>query len=320
VTSGPPPIRTVLGPRTLPAGGIVDAHAHLWISRVPGGAADAPVLDDEAAIRAELGAFARAGGSAVIDCQPGGCGRDVSVLARLARDTGVAVVAATGFHLRRYYPDGASPWDRSADELTDHFLTELRVGANGGRGPGGIRAGIVKAAHPGTLGADVRRMFTAAAAAAAAAGVVLVIHTERGAGVEALAEFLLGLDLSSEDVMLCHVDKRPDLALHRELAQAGFLLEYDTFLRPKYEPERNVWPLVDAMLAEGHGASVACALDLADRALWRFGGDPVGMDGLPTVVAGGLRARGASDEQVAQLTGGNVVARLQDATRRRVAA
>jgi phosphotriesterase-related protein len=320
VSTGAPPITTVLGPRELRGDGIVDAHGHLWISRVVGGAPDAPILDDETAIRGELAAFGQAGGSAVIDCQPGGCGRDVAALARLAAATGVAIVAATGFHLPQYYPAGASPWDRDGEALVEHFLAELRVGAGGGQGATAIQAGVVKAAHPGTLGQAERRMLAAAATAAAAAGVVLLIHTERGAGVEELAEFLLGLDLSSEDVMLCHVDKRPDRGLHRDLAQAGFLLEYDTFLRPKYDPQNNVWPLLDGMLADGLEGSVACALDLADHRLWRFGGDPVGMAGLPTVVAGGLRDRGAGDDVIARLTGGNVTARLHAAAGRRVAA
>jgi phosphotriesterase-related protein len=320
VTTGAPPITTVLGPRPLRGDGIVDAHGHLWISRVVGGAPDAPVLDDEPAIRGELAAFGQAGGTAVIDCQPGGCGRDVAALARLATGTGVAIIAATGFHLPGYYPAGHSPWDREPEALADHFLTELRVGADGRRGEGAIRAGVVKAAHPGRLGDAERGMLAAAATAAAAAGTVLLIHTERGAGVEELADFLLGLDLSSEDVMLCHVDKRPDRGLHRELAQAGFLLEYDTFLRPKYDPHNNVWPLLDAMIAGGLEGSVACALDLADRSLWRFGGDPVGMAGLPTVVTGGLRERGAGDELIARLTGGNVTARLHAAAGRSVAA
>jgi phosphotriesterase-related protein len=150
---------------------------------------------------------------------------------------------------------------------------------------------------------------------------MLVVHTERGAGVEELADFLLGLDMSSQDVMLCHLDKRPDLGLHRELARAGFLLEYDTFLRPQYHPQDNVWPLLDAMLADGLEESVACALDLADHRGWRFGGDPVGMAGLPDVVAGGLRKRGADDDQVARLVGANVTERLHAAAaRRRVAA
>jgi 5-phospho-D-xylono-1,4-lactonase len=315
------PITTVLGPRALEGEGLVDAHGHVWVGPVRGGPSDAPRLDDQPAIRAELEAFAAAGGQAVIDCQPPGAGRDASRLTQLARATGVALVACTGFHLPRYYAADRSPWCSDPGALEAQFIDELRKGMKDSEGPRlSPRAGAIKAAHPGGLGADVRRMFEAAVAAAISSGVMLVIHTERGAGVERLAEFLLDLGMSSQDVMLCHVDKRPDISLHRELAQAGFLLEYDTFLRPKYAPAERVWPLVEAMLVHGHEDAIACGLDLADRGLWRFGGDPHGMCGLADVVVPGLRERGASDRQVQYMTGGNVRARLRSSGTRSAAA
>ena len=217
-------IETVRGPRELGSEGLIDAHGHVWNSPPPGGPADAPRLDREDAIADELAAFAAAGGTAVVDCQPPGAGRDARRLVWLADATGVAIIAATGFHLRRYYPDGESVWTQDAEAARARFLGELTEGMveDGKRLP--ARAGVVKVAHPGRMEPGTERLLAAAAAAAAQAGVLLVVHTERGAGVEALAEFLVGTELSSHDVMLCHIDKRPDLGLHRQLAGAGFLL------------------------------------------------------------------------------------------------
>ena len=304
-------VETVLGRRELPVGGLIDAHGHLWIAPPPGVPEDAPVLDREDAITEELGAFAAAGGAAVVDCQPPGAGRDVRVLARLAALTGLAVVAATGFHLRRWHGrGGGGAWSLGADAARAAFVAELRDGLVEDGTVLPARAGVVKAAHPGHSEPASDRLLAAAAGAAAEAGALLVVHTERGAAVEALAELLVGCGASPRRIMLCHVDKRPDLGLHRELAEAGFLLEYDTFLRPRYAPEANVWPLVDAMLAHGHDDAIACGLDLADASMWRFGGHPAGMAGLGSVVADGLRRRGATPSQVARLTGGTVHERL----------
>jgi phosphotriesterase-related protein len=109
---------------------------------------------------------------------------------------------------------------------------------------------------------------------------------------------------------LCHMDKRPDVGLHQELAQAGALLEYDTFFRPKYEPERNVWPLVERMVADGYAASIAFGTDLADIASWR---EP-GPAGLPRILAPRLAALGYAPDVVAALTGKNILARLAGAS------
>lgn len=308
------PVETVLGPRDLAGGGVVDAHAHAWIDRVPGGASDGPVLDDEPAVRAELTEFAAAGGRALMDCQPPGVGRDVRRLVALAAATGVDVVACTGFHLRRYYPDGPSTWTLGTDAAAERFLTELSQGvAEWPDADRPVRAGAVKVAHPGHPDHATSALLDAAVAAARVAGVMLVVHTERGAAVEGLADELLRLDVSSQDVMLCHVDKRADLGVHRALAEAGFLLEYDTFVRDRYAPADNVWPLLVAMVDAGHAESVSCGSDLADHSLWRFGGDGTGPAGFVEAVRTGLAGRGVDARTTAQLLGGNVVDRLRRA-------
>ncbi|RIK12691.1 MAG: hypothetical protein DCC51_16715, partial [Anaerolineae bacterium] len=105
---------TVLGPVDKGALGVVDAHSHLYIAPVAGGPSDAPVLVGETGVGRELATFRAAGGGAVVDCQPGGCGRDGRVLRRLSERTGVHVIAATGFHRRRYYPPDAPLFGLSA--------------------------------------------------------------------------------------------------------------------------------------------------------------------------------------------------------------
>nr|MDQ2829091.1 phosphotriesterase [Chloroflexota bacterium] len=90
-------LTTVTGPLAADAVGVAEAHGHVWIDAPVAGA---PALTDEQAAAAELALFNAAGGTLVVDCQPGGCGRDGRVLARLSAQSGVAVVAASGFHLR----------------------------------------------------------------------------------------------------------------------------------------------------------------------------------------------------------------------------
>lgn len=304
---------TVLGPRAERPAGIVDAHAHLWINPPAGvQAGDAPTLNDEAAIAEELAAFRAAGGTGAVDCQPPGTGRDPERLAALARATGLEVVAATGFHLERYYAPDSWTWTAAADALADRFTMELTLGMES---PDGRRtphlAGVIKAAHPGSL-SDPRylRLFSAACEASRRTGAAILVHTEQGRGVEELADFFLREGLDPSRVVLCHVDKRPDPVLHRELATAGFLLEFDTFLRPKYEPEVRVWPLLEALLQEGLDGAVACALDLADAAQWRFRSGGPGMLGLVEIVRPRLERLGLAQAQIAALLGGNISARI----------
>lgn len=97
-TVGPAPeaigdLVTVKG--AIPPGeaGITDEHIHLWIGRVAGAPPDVPVLDDGEAIAAELADYRQDGGRTILDCQPGGCGRDARMLLQLSQSSDVHIVA-----------------------------------------------------------------------------------------------------------------------------------------------------------------------------------------------------------------------------------
>ena len=75
---------TVLGEISAQISGAVDAHNHIWIERVRGAAPDAPLLDDPDRILVELLDYRASGGAALIDCQPGNCGRNGNWLAQLS--------------------------------------------------------------------------------------------------------------------------------------------------------------------------------------------------------------------------------------------
>jgi predicted metal-dependent phosphotriesterase family hydrolase len=288
----------VLGPRDGATLRVIDAHAHLWIAAGPEGS---PRLEDEELALRELRELRSAGGDALIDCQPGGCGRDGAVLRRLMEASGVAVVAVTGFHLRRHYLPGTGPW-ADPDGALECFAGELRDGL--AEAPA-ARAGIVKCAWTGAGGPE-RALLEAGLAAARREGAPVLVHTERGEAVERLCELVLDAGVPPGRVQLSHVDKRPDHELHRELARAGFVLGYDTFLRPRYRPAERVWPLLHALVREGLWRHVTLGTDLVERADWHAAGGP-GLRALPLDVVGALRRAGVEGEPLRALAGGNAV-------------
>ncbi|MCU0509741.1 MAG: hypothetical protein MUC34_15395 [Anaerolineae bacterium] len=299
-------LTTVLGPRPIESMGITDAHQHVWIEQIMGVDASAPQLEDLTVASAGLADYKDAGGSAILDCQPDGAGRNAAVLAALSSNSDVAIVCCTGFHLRKYYPPNHWLWSVSEAEAGDYFIRELQDGVSESPAGGAIRAGFIKIACTADLADTSRRLLAAAAEASRQTGAAILAHTEQGASAESILRVLTDFGMEARRLVLCHMDKRPDAGLHRALAQAGALLEYDTFFRPKYEPERNVWPLVERMLADGFARSVAFGSDLADTASWR---DP-GPAGLPRILAPRLAALGYAPVVVASLTGKNIVARL----------
>lgn len=281
----------------------------MWIQPPRGVPRDARLeLCDYEVIEAELGDFRGAGGTTVVDCQPGGCGRDARVLVRLAKTTGLQVTATTGFHRQRYYPATAWIWSASAEEATSYFVHELTRGMRETQGT--VPATTIKVGFEGHLEGQSLVLTEAAAEAARRTGAAILCHTERGANVEALPSFFGDRGVGASRLCICHVDKRPDSGLHRELAQAGVLLGYDTFVRSKYDPEHGVWPLLGRMVADGLAHRIAIGLDLADSSMWRHYGGRPGMLAMAEDVLPRLRAEGIAESTILKLTGRNIARHL----------
>lgn len=307
--NNPPKVMTVTGPVWPEALGITDAHTHTWIEPVAGTRPGLPVLYDRSAIIAELIEYYVSGGASLIDCQPGGCGRNGEIMRELSQASGVQIVACTGFHLRQYYP--ADGWiyqpDTDVEAATDYFIEEITVGLRETEHllqP--VRAGFIKIACEADLNQVPAHLIEAAARAGVATGVVIEVHTEKGAEAEKIAQRFEQHGFSLTKLIICHIDKQPDFGLHAELARAGVTLEYDTFYRAKYQPEQNVWPLLAQMVAAGLGQRVVIATDMAQAAMWRrLGGSP-GQTAFTGQILPRLRALGFAEETIQQLMGQNI--------------
>ncbi len=249
--------------------GITDAHNHVWIDPVPCIARNSPVLNQREEILAELKKYVRAGGRTIIDCQPAGCGRNANELALLSKESGVNLVACTGFHRRVYYSPGYWLWGAQVEEIARHFIEEVLTGMHETlKAQTPVKAGLIKIACEESLQKTHRPALEAAAIAAVETGLAMEIHTEKGADVENIARFFLERGVKAGQIVLCHIDKRPDPGLHFELAQAGIYLEYDTFYRPKYQPEKFLWNLIVQMVTAGLHKQVVLATDMAESAMW----------------------------------------------------
>ena len=288
---------------------LADAHAHVWIAPPAGIAPDVRFeLADEARIVAEFRGFRAAGGSLLVDCQPGGAGRVADKLSQLSQMTGVTVAAVTGFHLRKYYAPDHWLWQTSEQAASQYFSDELTEGMRDSSSR--VRASLIKIGFDGSFDGQTGVLMRAAAHAARVAHVPILFHTEAGRNVDTLIPFFEANGVRPEQLYICHVDKRPDLGLHRELAHAGVLLGYDTFGRPKYDPDRNVWPLMHAMLDAGLDGSIAIGLDFASSVNWQqYGGGP-GLLMLPEVIIPRLKAEGVPNETIARLTARNIAEHL----------
>lgn len=269
-------IQAVTGLHTIDKIGMVDAHVHIW-AKDERCNLNISEVSNRAVVEHCIENFKLNGGRLAVDCTPYGCGRNGNVLYSISQKTGIDIVSVTGFHLQKYYPVNSKVWNYSLEQAQLFFKKEVDQGLeetiNSGKD---IKAGIIKIPFTGSLDDKYKTLTDAALSTSLETGIPVLVHTERGKNVEWFADYIENSGLSPQKVVFCHVDKRNDIGVHKDLASRGFYLEYDTFLRPKYNPEKNVYVLMENMLIDGFKDSLMIGTDISENAMWEMVNTDIG--------------------------------------------
>jgi 5-phospho-D-xylono-1,4-lactonase len=263
-----PVVRTVLGdmdPSTL---GPCDAHEHLFLV-TPAQPGDEYDGVDEAVEEART--LHSVGCRWLVDWTPIGLGRDLPGLARVSREAGVHVVAATGLHRDVHYAGDDPLRSATASELAERFTAELSARD--------LPCGVIKVgAGYHRLAPFERLAFEAAAEAHARTGAPVCVHTEHGTMGLGVTELLGQLGVPAASVVLAHLDRNPDPGEHAETAGAGAWLQFDGPGRTKYWPDSTILELIGALAERGHSGRILLGGDTGRRSMLRaYGGGP-GLD------------------------------------------
>ena len=300
-------VQTIRGPVESSALGRTLSHEHLTngaagMERIPG------LLDrDEMVSRCveALERVKRAGIDTVIDATPFDLGRQMWLFERVAEQTSVNVVCATGVY--RWVPSIYFGWD--ADEIAAHFAREITDGIEGSS----IRAGIIKLAwdleyrlNEGFAAMTPRAMLEktarGAARAAKATGVPITCHTRAAdeLGTPLLDLFTEeGLDLRA--VTIGHSNDSQDQNYLQSLARRGATVGLDRFFatREDYVAQRGGVAL--GLAKAGFAEQVCLGHDATPAGLWgrwRPERTPDCWTLVPEVEVPWLLANGASQDDV----------------------
>jgi len=296
-------VRTVLGDISADSLGNCDAHEHVIIDD-PFVAETFPdfVLDDVDLACVDVAAFVAAGGRAMIDTMPMGCGRNIEKMVAVSRRTGCHLVCPTGLHLAIYYPHDHWTRDADVDRLTEWFIQDIRTGICADESVAPTRrtthrAGVIKVAGSEVLTDFEKVAFRAAAQAHRQTGCPIITHTEGGRGADEQVKLFQDSGVDLRHVTLSHVDRTRDAGPHRRLLQSGVNLEYDGGFRWKNEVDNPTVRLMAELVPEFPG-QIMVGMDAARRS-YRVGyhGEP-GLAWLMNRMKPMLIAVGLSEDKV----------------------
>ncbi len=296
-------IRTVLGDIPAEELGFTDAHEHLIIDRDYVLTLNPDYrLDNIEKTSKEVKSFLDAGGKSFVEMTCLAFGRSAKKMVEVSKCTGAHIIASTGFHRPNFYMDSHWRFLYSADQLARILIEEIEIGMDENQYNGPIidrtnaKAGVIKIAT-GYFVIKPEDMVTIEAAAIAhkETGVPIITHTENGTlGLEQV-EILGSYGVAPQNIIVGHYDRNPDFFLHKELAQTGCYLEYDTPSRRKYFPEANFIELVRKMVDAGFEKQILWGGDLSRRSYQTaYGGQP-GLSYILNKFIPRMRAEGFSD-------------------------
>jgi phosphotriesterase-related protein len=254
-----PIIRTLQGdlPPSALADGPVLFHEHLSMQL---GQAPSFMADVDLMIR-EVRAAAAEGIALIVDGGHPDMRRDLEALRRIARETGLPIVASGGYYMQRTYPPEIAAW--SAEQIADGLVAEAQRDHLGAFGEIGQQTGVMTA--------DERKVFEAVGLAHVRTGIPVFTHNAysiratdvpRDAALRQLEIFeRVGATLSNVCIghMCCLDDPRADIAV--QIARRGAYVGFDRVTLQATMPDANRVVAAMALVEAGHADKLLLSSD-----------------------------------------------------------
>lgn len=220
-------------------------------------------------------------------------GRNPQFMLDLMRDTGINVVACTGYYQDAFFPEHVAA--RSVEQLAQEMVDEIVIGIDGTELKAGIIAEI--GSSEGVITPLEEKVFIAAARAQIETGRPISTHTSFSTmGVEQLVLLQAhGVDLSR--VTVGHCDLKDNLDNILRMIELGAYVQFDTIGKNNYYPDEKRIAMLHAIRDRGLLSHVMLSMDITRRSHLKANGGN-GYDYLLTTFIPQLRQSGFSQADV----------------------
>lgn len=220
-------------------------------------------------------------------------GRNPQFMLDLMRETGINVVACTGYYQDAFFPEHVAA--RSVEQLAQEMVDEIVIGIDGTELKAGIIAEI--GSSEGVITPLEEKVFIAAARAHIETGRPISTHTSFSTmGVEQLVLLQAhGVDLSR--VTVGHCDLKDNLANILRMIDLGAYVQFDTIGKNNYYPDEKRIGMLHELRNRGLLNRVMLSMDITRRSHLKANGGN-GYDYLLTTFIPQLRQSGFSQADV----------------------
>ena len=238
----------------------------------------------------------------VIELSNRGMGRDISYMAKVAKESGINVLCATGFYKEPFFPEEV--YTMTEEELTNLMVREIEVGIEGTE----IKAEVI-----GEIGSSVnvfeeaeQKVFRAAIEAQKRTHKPIITHTSLGTlAMEQIAMFKeKNVDL--DKIIISHVDLSGDVEYILGIIRQGVNVAFDTIGKINYQSDELRVEMLKRICEEGLSHKVLLSMDITRKSNMLFKGG-IGYAYLLDNFLPSLRKAGVKEEEIRNMTEKNIM-------------
>ena len=221
-------VMAVTGPIGASELGTTLIHEHILVDFIGAAKYDPQRWNDDDVIRKVLpylDEVKKAGCKTIVDCTPNLLGRDVQLLQRLSKQSGLSIITNTGYYGgsdEKFLPPQV--FTESASDLADRWIAEWENGIDGT----GIKPGFMKiSVNPASLSVASRKLTEAAAKTHLRTGLTIASHTGPALAAFEEIEILKGQGVSPEAFVWVHAQSEKNFDEYVKAVRLGTWVSLD---------------------------------------------------------------------------------------------
>ena len=209
------------------------------------------LLQDLGVMTQEMRSTAAQGVACIVDAGHPDMGRSFQFLKQLSLESGMPIVAGTGYYTQPFYPPEIARWDE--DQIAEELIRQTKADAIGAFGEIGTWDAMT---------VDERKVFRAVGKAHLATNLPIFTHTNMGKGAPEQLDVLESVGVKPERVAIGHLGGLADAKaeLQKAICKRGAFVGFDRQGGPS---DSNQAPAVMALLEAGYAGNLLFSSDFS---------------------------------------------------------
>ena len=241
--------------------GITYAHEHIPIDRSEVIEDEDALLDSQQLVIQELKELYKKGVRNIVEATCRGIGRNVAYAQKVATETGINIVQATGWYQSAFLP--IEVYQLSVTQLAEMMIKDITIGIKNTD----IKAGIIGeiATTKNRWTEQEEKVFNAAVIASKETHTPIMTHTSIGTLGHEQVEFFQKKHANLSKIIIGHVDLTDNPNYVLEMLKTGINVEIDTIGKNNYMSDAKRVEIIKAAQDAGFTDQIVMSMDITRK-------------------------------------------------------